>query len=92
MYLAKNRVIQSCEIFVKVKSHQIRLAWKWYGWADLMSLRIVHKILNLTWICSPNSIAKHDLLCMQFAVNAWKEIKKLTGYLLRQHQKLFKHF
>ena len=34
-------------------------------------------------------IAKHDMLCTQFAVTSCKTIKRVTDYLLQQHQRLF---
>jgi hypothetical protein len=37
----------------------------------------------------PSIIAKHDMPCTQFAVTSHKTIKRVTDYLLQQHQRLF---
>jgi hypothetical protein len=37
-------------------------------------------------------MAKHDLRCMQFVDSACKVIKRVTDYLLQQHQKFFEPF
>ncbi len=70
------RNIRNGTILLKVLSHQIRLAWRWYGWIGLDEYKNrgwVKWILNVVSISkfwfnlSERYITNHDLLCMQFA-------------------------
>ncbi len=67
-------------IFLKVLSHQIRSAWKWFGWIGLVEYKdrgclkdvlILPPFANLNFNSS-SGIAKHDRCCMQFADSAGK--------------------
>ncbi len=78
---------------LKVPSHQIRLAWKWYGWIGLDEYKNrgwFNEFLNVVSIfifwfnLSVRYIAKHDLRCMQFADSACKGIQRVTDNLLQQ--------
>ncbi len=77
---------------LKVSSHQIRLAWKWYGWKGLDEYEnggwfnefFVVSIFIFWFYFSERYIAKHDPYCMQFADSARKGIQRVTYKLLQQ--------
>ncbi len=60
-----------------VPSHQIRSAWKWYGWLSPDEL----KSLNITF-SSPSGIAKHDLALNAICRFACKVNKRGNRFLL----------
>ncbi len=76
----KNCNIDHFFLTLKVLSHQIRSAWKLFGWIGLDQFKdrgwlkdflILLPFVNLNF-SSPSGIAKHDRCCMQFADTAGK--------------------
>ena len=71
------RKVRKLTNYLKVPSHQIRSAWKWYDWIGLNEYKDRGRFFNVVSIflfslCNPSGIAKHDLLCVQFADSAGK--------------------
>ncbi len=71
-YHNTNQPIGNKSIMLKVLSHQIRSAWRWFGWIGLDQYKdrgwlkyflILLPFANLNF-SSPSGIAKHDRCCM----------------------------
>jgi hypothetical protein len=95
-YLNKGRDKNEQLTLLKVPSHQIRSAWKWYGWMSLNMYMdrgwkkdFCLAVFSVFWNeVLPAVYCWHARRCMQFAVTAGKRVKRETDYLLQQHQQL----
>ncbi len=84
-------------LLLKVLSHQIRSAWKWFGWIGLVEYMdrgwlkdflILPPFVNLNF-SSPSGIAKHDRCWMQFADSAGKFASGAQFCIYKELQPLF---